>query len=55
LRPTAVCIVVFQEVGLVVEDLFHFSFPLLLLFSVSVTLLFEVRLETEVKSWWRER
>ena len=54
MRPTAVRIVVFQEVDLVVEALFNFSFPLPVLFSVSVALLFEVRLKAEVKSWWRE-
>jgi hypothetical protein len=55
LWPTAVRIVVFQEVGLVVEAVFNFSFPLPVFFSVSIALLFEVRLEAEMKSWWRQR
>jgi hypothetical protein len=52
---TAVRVVVLKEIGLVAEMLPRLSFAFPVLVSVPVTLLFEVRLEAQVKSRWRER
>lgn len=54
LRPTAVRVVVFQEVRLVDKVFLHFSLAIPVLFSISVSLFLEVRLQTEVKTRRRE-
>jgi anaerobic C4-dicarboxylate transporter len=55
LGPTAVCIIVLQEVGLVGKFFLNFSFALPVLVSIPVSLLLEIRLQAEVKPRRRER